>query len=137
MRSVIIMLAVMLMFPAVLYSAEDGEKGASRQAHEHASDQAIFNRVGDWFATVGKSDEEKEAIKAERLQGRERKRLEKEEKKKIEESEYAGETAEKKVREQKEKTKRYKKQERIENTERTKRNAMSGTGRQGRKGKGK
>lgn len=42
------------------------EKGASETAQEHASDEAIFNRTGDWFATIGKSKEEKKKILAER-----------------------------------------------------------------------
>ena len=46
--------------------AKEEQKGANEQAYEHASDNAIFNRVGDWFATVGKSKEEKESILAER-----------------------------------------------------------------------
>jgi len=57
--------------------AKKGEKGASQSAYEHASDQAIFNRVGDWFATVGKSEEEKEAILMERRAQRATKRAEK------------------------------------------------------------
>ncbi|MGE5279116.1 MAG: hypothetical protein ACM3L6_00020 [Deltaproteobacteria bacterium] len=42
------------------------QKGASAAAYEHASDQSVFNRVGDWFATVGKSDQEKQQVLAER-----------------------------------------------------------------------
>lgn len=42
------------------------QKGASATAYEHASDEAVFHRVGDWFATVGKTDQEKKAIIAER-----------------------------------------------------------------------
>ena len=63
---------------APLFAAEKGQKGASSQAYEHASDQAIFNRVSDWFATIGKSKEEKEAIIAERKAKRAQKRTEKE-----------------------------------------------------------
>ena len=54
-----------------------GNKGASRSAYEHASDQSIFNRIGDWFATVGKSDEEKQKILTERKAARAAKMAEK------------------------------------------------------------
>lgn len=70
------------------------EKGASEKAYEHASDQSIFNRVGDWFATIGKSPEEKEKILAERKAKRAAKRAEIEAKK-----------AQKKAKEEKEKIK--------------------------------
>lgn len=52
------------------FAAEGGQKGASSKAKEQASEQSIFNRVGDWFATVGKSEEEKEKILKERKQER-------------------------------------------------------------------
>jgi len=48
-------------------SAESsGQKGANQQAYEHASEHSIFNRVGDWFATIGKSQSEKKEILQER-----------------------------------------------------------------------
>ena len=62
--------------------AAKGRKGASDRAYEQASDEAVFHRVGDWFATVGKSEEEKAAIKAERKTARTVKRLKKEAEKK-------------------------------------------------------
>ena len=52
-------------------------KGASEMGQTKASDQAIFNRVGDWFATVGKSNEEKAQIKSERQAQRVAKKAEK------------------------------------------------------------
>ena len=70
MRALIIILVLILVVPGFSYGAPEGGKGAS--------DQAIFNRVGDWFAAVGKSEEERAAIKAERKAKREAKRLEKE-----------------------------------------------------------
>lgn len=79
-------LAAMLVLSATAsFAAKDGVKGASAQAYEHADDNAIFNRVGDWFATVGKSDEEKVRIKAQRRAERKVKRAEKEAKKKAKE----------------------------------------------------
>ena len=53
------------------------EKGASEKAYEHASDRAIFHRVSDWFSTVGKPEEEKEAALVERQAKREAKKAEK------------------------------------------------------------
>jgi hypothetical protein len=38
----------------------------SQKAYEQASEKSAFNRAGDWFATIGKSSEEKEKIIAER-----------------------------------------------------------------------
>lgn len=63
---------------ATAFAAQKGAKGASAKAYEHASDQAIFNRVSDWFATRGKSEEEKSAILQERSAIRAQKRAEKE-----------------------------------------------------------
>lgn len=54
------------------------QKGASAAAYEHASDEAIFHRVGDWFATIGKNDQDKEAIIAKRKAERAAKKAEKE-----------------------------------------------------------
>jgi hypothetical protein len=62
--------------PAV--AGDEGTKGASSKAYEHASERSIFNRAGDWFATVGRSDEEKAAILQERSETRAAKRAEKE-----------------------------------------------------------
>lgn len=63
---------------APAFAAKGGVRGASEQAYEHAGPQAIFNRVGDWFATVGKSKEEKEAILVERKANRAAARAERE-----------------------------------------------------------
>jgi hypothetical protein len=54
-----------------------GQKGASDKAYEHASEQSVFNRVGDWFATIGKSKEEKQQIIQQRKAEREAKKAEK------------------------------------------------------------
>ena len=37
-------------------------KGSNAMAYEKASDESMINRAGDWFATRGKSDQEKQAI---------------------------------------------------------------------------
>lgn len=93
------------------YSAPLGEKGASPSAYEHASDQSIFNRTTDWFATVGKSPEEKEKIKAERSAQRAAKRAEKEAKKAQKElekkSKEAGKEVEKSQKKMKDKLKNF------------------------------
>ncbi len=64
--SVLVLVFCFILGPVSSFAEKKGTKGASEQAREHASDNAIFNRVGDWFATVGKSGEEKENILAER-----------------------------------------------------------------------
>ena len=55
-------------------AGEMKKKGASESAYEHASENSVFNRVGDWFSTIGKSKEEKEKILMERKRERSRKR---------------------------------------------------------------
>jgi len=81
-KILIALVAVLLLFVFLetkeVFSAEKGEKGASTQAYEHASENAIFNRVSDWFTTIGKSKEEKEAMIAERKTKRATRRAEKE-----------------------------------------------------------
>ena len=78
---IIIMVSFLFVsFPAS--SAEkEGQKGANSTAYDKASDQAIFNRVGDWFATLGKNEEEKAQILRKRKLKRDAKQLEKEVKK--------------------------------------------------------
>lgn len=61
-----VVIAIFMLSSLPVFAAEKGSKGASAQACERASDQSVFNRVGDWFATIGKSDEEKAAILIER-----------------------------------------------------------------------
>ena len=73
-----------------LLLAEDKEKGASQKAYEHASGNAIFNRISDWFATVGKSPEEKEAILKERKAQRAAQRAEEKATKGVTEAEEQG-----------------------------------------------
>jgi len=95
------------------------EKGASQEAYEHADDNAVFNRVGDWFATVGKSKEEKEKILAERKAERATKRAEKEAekmKRKAEEAKGEAEKEAKRVRERTEKQAEEMKQEGLDVT---------------------
>ena len=48
------------------FAARGGKRGADQKAYEHASGNAMFNRVGDWFATRGKSREQKKAMIEER-----------------------------------------------------------------------
>jgi len=79
--AVALMSCVSFAMPALAQDVEQKAKGASQQAYEHADDNAIFNRTTDWFATIGKSGEEKEKILAERKAERAVKRAEKEAKK--------------------------------------------------------
>ncbi|MBU1871296.1 MAG: hypothetical protein KKH80_00630 [Candidatus Omnitrophica bacterium] len=90
----IILLSILLSTP--VFSAKGGEKGASEQAYEHASNQTIFNRAGDWFATVGKSAAEKARILQERKAQRTAKRSEKEVQKAVRKSGKAEEKAQRK-----------------------------------------
>ncbi|MBN2484056.1 MAG: hypothetical protein JXD21_07650 [Candidatus Omnitrophica bacterium] len=63
------------------YPQDQGETQANVQAHAHASEHSVFNRVGDWWATIGKSGEAKTKILQEREVARALHRAEKELKK--------------------------------------------------------
>jgi hypothetical protein len=76
------------------------QKGASQTAMEKASDEAIFHRVGDWFATRGKSPEEAKAIKAERKAQRAAKRAQKEADRAKKEAEKQAKRAQKEMKKQ-------------------------------------
>ena len=91
---ILLMMALSFSTSAVLAG---GEKGASASAYEHASDESVFNRVGDWFATIGKTEEEAAAIRAERAATRAAKRAEKEAAKGAKEVGKAAEKAKKKL----------------------------------------
>ncbi|MBN2121221.1 MAG: hypothetical protein JW734_09250 [Candidatus Omnitrophica bacterium] len=81
-KSIIILVLVSFALACnVGFAKEKTSKGASESAYEHASPQAVFNRISDWFSTVGKSEEEKEKILAERKAKRAAKRAEEEAKK--------------------------------------------------------
>jgi len=73
-------------------------KGASERAMERASDQAIFHRASDWFATVGKSEGEKAKILAERKAKRAAAKAKKMAEKAERKAKKAGKKAEKKAR---------------------------------------
>lgn len=112
-RFIISFVAVLFVLTNLLvYAGEGGEKGASSKAYEHASENAVFNRVSDWFATLGKSKEEKAKMLEERKAERAAKRAEKEakklKKKAEEEAEEAKEEAEEKAEKVKEKVSKQK-----------------------------
>jgi len=71
------MLIVVFAIGTIPAYAQSGRKGASATAMEKASDEAVFHRVGDWFATIGKSPDEKKAIIAQRKADRAAKRAQK------------------------------------------------------------
>ncbi|MFC1809351.1 hypothetical protein ACFL3D_04440 [Candidatus Omnitrophota bacterium] len=96
--SALIVVGILVLSP-LAFAGKGGEKGASDAALEHASDQAIFNRTADWFATIGKSGEEKEAILAERKATRAEKRLQKEAKKAKKQADKEAKRAEKEAEE--------------------------------------
>lgn len=68
MKRLIVIVAVFSfsLLLGIVQAEEVREKGASQTARQQTSDRAIFNRVTDWFATVGRSEEEKERILEER-----------------------------------------------------------------------
>ena len=67
MKKILIFTLVAIFIIGVIPAfAAKGRRGASDKALQNASEEAVFHRVGDWFATIGKSDEEKKAIIAER-----------------------------------------------------------------------
>ena len=74
----LIILVSCLFIANPLLMAEEDTKGANQKAYEHPSENAVFNRVSDWFATIGKSEEEKQTILAERKAQRAARRAEKE-----------------------------------------------------------
>jgi len=107
-RLLLMAVALLVLFTAIpSFAAEEGEKGASKEAYEHANRRSVFNRTSDWFATVGKSKEEKNKIREERNAKRAAQRAEREaakaERKAAKETEK-GEKAEKKAYKEQEKT---------------------------------
>jgi hypothetical protein len=64
------LLAGLISSSAPVLAADGGQSGASASAYQHASDQAVFNRIGDWFATLGKSGSEKDSILIQRRTSR-------------------------------------------------------------------
>jgi predicted ribosome quality control (RQC) complex YloA/Tae2 family protein len=99
MKKVITILLVFVFLAGItpVYSAP-GKRGASDKAYEHASDEAVFNRVGDWFATRGKSEEEKQAIVAKRKAKRAVKRARKQAEKQKKRAEKEAKKAQKKIK---------------------------------------
>jgi hypothetical protein len=91
----LIVIFCFLVVPVSTFAEKKGTKGASQKAIGNASDEAVFNRVGDWFATIGKSDQEKEKILVERKVIRAKKKAKKK-------AEKAAAKAEKKMKEAKE-----------------------------------
>ncbi len=98
LMTVLMLGCVAIAMPAL--AQETATKGASAEAYEHASDEAIFNRTADWFATVGKSDEEKAKILAERKAERTVKKTEQEAKKAQKKAEQEAKRAQQRVKEE-------------------------------------
>ncbi|MGD9015697.1 MAG: hypothetical protein PVI33_06720 [Candidatus Omnitrophota bacterium] len=97
---VIVLSLILSACPA--FAAKGGEKGASARAYERASEQAVFHRISDWFATIGKSKEEKAKILQERKAKRAAKQAEKEARKAKEQAEQTAEEAAEKAEKAKE-----------------------------------
>jgi CRISPR/Cas system CMR-associated protein Cmr5 small subunit len=68
MKKIVIMFLVLAVAFAATpaFSQDRAGRGASATAMEKASDQAIFHRVSDWFATRGKTPEEARDIRVQR-----------------------------------------------------------------------
>jgi cyclophilin family peptidyl-prolyl cis-trans isomerase len=99
MKKILIsILAITLLVSTIPAFCAQGRKGASDRALERASDEAIFHRVADWFATRGKSPEEKEEIIAERKAERAAARAKKEAEKKKKQLEKEAKKRQKKLK---------------------------------------
>jgi hypothetical protein len=102
MRRVLAIVLVLFLFIGVVGITPvyaQAKKGASARAYERASDEAVFHRIGDWFATRGKSEEEKEKIVAERKAKRAAARAQKEAEKRKRKLEKDAKEAQKKLQE--------------------------------------
>ena len=64
------LLAWLISSSTPVLAVDSGQSGTSMSAHQHASDEAMFTRIGDWFATLGKSGFEKESILVQRRTAR-------------------------------------------------------------------
>ena len=117
MRKLVVVLLALVFLAGTVDCFAQKAKGASKRAQERASDEAVFHRVGDWFATVGKSKEEKEKIvqerkaqravkRAEKEAEKARKKAEKEARKKAKEAEKAKEEMKRSGKKTKTKTKK-------------------------------
>lgn len=51
-------------------AADGGQSGANVSAYQHAGAEALFTRIGDWFATLGTSGFEKDSILVQRRSAR-------------------------------------------------------------------
>ena len=71
------MVLLLMLAARPAFAQEEKQKGASTTAYEQASERSVFNRFGDWFVTVGRSEEEKAKILEERNARRAAKRAEK------------------------------------------------------------
>lgn len=64
------LLAGLISSSTPVLAADGGQSGASVSAYQHASDEAVFTRIGDWFATLGKSGFERDSILVQRRTAR-------------------------------------------------------------------
>lgn len=64
------LLAGLISSSTPVLAADSGQSGASLSAYQHASDEAVFTRIGDWFATLGKSGFERDSILVQRRAAR-------------------------------------------------------------------
>src|SRR3989338_4372974 len=64
------LLAGLISSSTPVLAGDGGQIGASASAYQHASDEAVFTRIGDWFATLGKTGLEKDSILRQRRTAR-------------------------------------------------------------------
>lgn len=77
MRKQTILLAVIsLLVAAPVFAQQRDVRGPSARAYEKASERSIIHRAGDFFATVGRSQEEKDQIISKRSMERARRQAE-------------------------------------------------------------
>lgn len=78
-RPVTVLVILVMIFGVCSLGIDSGVNktwaAASSTAFDRASDDSIFNRVSDWFATIGKPEDEKDMIIAERRADRAAKRM--------------------------------------------------------------
>jgi len=96
-KAIILFIALSLMVLSMPSYAAKDQRGASPRAYQQASDEAIFHRVGDWFAARGKTENEKKAIIAQRKAERIAKRAQKEAEKRKREAEREMKKAQKEM----------------------------------------
>ena len=102
MRKVLALALVLLFAVSMLPLSSayaQGKSGVSTKALSQASDDSAIDKIGDWFATRGKSDAEKQKLLAQRKAERAAARAQKMAEKKKRQMQKEAEKAQKKMKE--------------------------------------